>query len=103
MQEQLLDRYPGEPDRSRRLQVDPVERGGEVVRHVAVGELAEGLGPGHGELARLAERADRFAQLLHPGQPDPAAAYLDHEGADPVVAARAPRAVDDVLHARLAP
>jgi hypothetical protein len=50
-----------------------------------VGELAEGLGPGHGELARLAERADRLAQLLHPGQPDPAAAHLDHEGADPVV------------------
>ena len=90
MQEQLLDRHAGEPDRPGRLQVDPVERGGQVVRHVAVGELAEGLGPGHGELARLAEHADRLAQLLHPGQPDPAAAHLDHEGADPVVpAARA--------------
>ena len=103
VQEQLLDGHAGEPERARRLQVDPVERGGQVVGHVAVGELAEGLGPGHGELARLAEVGNRLADLLHPGQPDPAAAHLDHERADPVVLARSPQALDHVGQTQLAP
>jgi hypothetical protein len=81
----------------------PVERGRQVVRHVSVGELAEGLGPRHGELARLAEAGDRLAYLLHPGQPDPAAAHLDHERPDPVVVVRAPQALDDVGQPDLAP
>ena len=51
VQEQLLDGHPGQSQGAGRLQVDPVERGGQVVGHVPVRELAERLGPGHGELA----------------------------------------------------
>ena len=71
VQEHLLDGDAGEPEGAGRLQVDPVEAGGQVVGHVAVDEVAERLGPGHRELARLAEVADGGAQLLDLGQPDP--------------------------------
>ena len=103
VQEDLLHRDPGEPERARGLQVDPVERGGQVVRHAAAGELAEGLGPRHGQLAGLAERADRLAEFLDPGQPDPAPAHLDHQRADPVVLAGAAQAREHVGQSQLAP
>ena len=45
VQEHLLDGDAGEPEGARRLQVDPVEAGGQVVGHVAADEVAEGLGP----------------------------------------------------------
>ncbi len=68
-----------------------------------MGELAEGLGPRHGELARLAEAGHRLAYFLHAGQPDLAAPHLGHERPDPVVLTRPSQALDDVGEPGLAP
>ena len=69
-----LDGQAGEAEVARRLEVDRVEGGGQVVRHVARGELAERLGPGPGRLARGAEPDDRLAQLLGRAEADRLAA-----------------------------
>ena len=56
-EKQLLDRDAGEPEAAGRLQVDLVERGGQVVGQVAAAELPERFGPGVRGLARRAELA----------------------------------------------
>ena len=94
--EPALDGDPGQPEIAGRLQVDGVERGGQVVRHVAGRELAEGLRPGDGQLARLAELPDRGPQFLHHGQADAPAADLGDERPDPAVVAGPPQAVEHV-------
>ena len=95
-QEEPLHRDPGQPEVARRLQVDRVERGGQVVRHVAGGELAEGLRPRDGQLARVAELLDRAPDLLHRGQPDGPPADLRDQRLDPLVAASPAQAVQQV-------
>src|SRR5204863_358589 len=60
-------------------------------------------GPRHGQLAGLAERADRLAEFLDPGQPDPAPAHLDHQRADPVVPAGAAQAREHAGQSQPAP
>jgi hypothetical protein len=96
-QEHLLDGDAGEPERAGGLEVDPVESGGEVVRQVAVHEVAERFRPCHRELARLPEVADGGAQFLDLGQPDARPADLDHERPHPVVGGRTPQAGEHVL------
>jgi len=80
--------------RSAASRVGPVKP--RSVRLSAADLYSYRFAPGYGELARFAELADRLAQLLHPGQPDPAAAHLDHEGAHPVVPLRPAQALDDI-------
>ena len=94
--EPVLHADPGQPEVTGWLQVDPVERGGQVVRHVPRREVAERLGPGHGELAGAGERADRGAQLLDLGQAHPLPADLGHQRPDPVVGARPAQPVQHV-------
>ena len=50
-------------------------------------ELAEGLRPGDGQLARVAELLDRAPDLLHRGQPDGPPADLGDQRLDPLVVA----------------
>ncbi len=51
-------------DVAGRLQIDLVERSGEIIRAVARSELAEGLGVGDSRLSLGAEAAYRVANLL---------------------------------------
>jgi hypothetical protein len=73
---------------ARRLEPDLVERARQVVRHAALAELAERLGPGDRELAVAAELPDGVAELLGAGQGErgPCPAHFDHQGLDPGIA-----------------
>src|SRR5690606_39763910 len=87
LQERAFKARADEPDRARRLQPDLVEGGGEVVMRVAVAGLAEGFREGDGELAALAEGADRVAQLLCLRHLEIAATEPGHQALDTIVAA----------------
>ena len=87
LQERAFKARADEPDRARRLQPDLVEGGGEVVMRVAVAGLAEGFREGDGELAALAEGADRVAQLLCLRHLEVAATEPGHQALDTIVAA----------------
>src|SRR5262249_10809239 len=102
-QEHTLDREAGEADIARRLQVDRVEAGGQVVRQIASGELAERLGPGPAGLARRTETTDRLAQFLHYSEADGLAADLDDQRLDPVVGASRLEPSEHVRDGRLMP
>ena len=93
-EKQLLDRDAGEPQAAGRLQVDLVERGGEVVGQVPLRELPERFGPGVRGLARRAEPPDGLPQFLHRGQAEVLAADLGDEGLDPAVILGPPQAVE---------
>jgi hypothetical protein len=94
-EERLLQRDAGQAHVTGRLQVDPVERGGQVVGDRSAPGLAERLGPRHGELARVAYGLDGAADLLGHRQPE-AAGHLDDEGLHPGVGARAAQPVQNV-------
>ena len=77
-------RDPGQPQVARGLQVDPVERGGQVVRQVARREVAERLRPGHRRACRTRPNsATASPQFLHRGRARSAPADLGDQRADP--------------------
>ena len=99
-EEQLLEAEPGQVELAGWLEVDLVERGGQVIGHVPRREFAERLCPGHGGLARAGEVLHRGPQFLDPCQPDRTAAELDHQRPHPVIAAGPAQPVQHVGQAR---
>src|SRR6185437_13503235 len=78
-QEDPLDSQSGQPDVTRRLQENCLERSRQVVGQVAGRKLTEGLRPGERRLARFAESQHGVAQFLHDAESDRAAAELDDQ------------------------
>src|ERR1035441_7699889 len=101
--EPVLHADAGQPDVTGGLQVNAVEGGRQVIRHVAGREVAECLRPGDGELAGPAEFLNGGAQFLDPGEPDSPAADLHDQGPDPVVGARPAEPVEHVSEPGPAP
>ncbi len=85
-----------EADVPRRLQVDAVEGGGQVVRAVPRTDLAEGFRPGYRRLAGLLENLHRVPDLLDLGQAEPAVADLGHQSHHAVVFRRPFQAVHHI-------
>src|SRR5919106_872313 len=81
-QQRRLDQDAGQAEPAKRLQMDLVERGREVVTHGAGPELAEAVGMRVGELASVAKRRERRAQLLSLGEPRPLAVQAREQSLD---------------------
>ena len=82
LQERGIGIETGQADIAHRLQPDLVERGCEIIWPGSGAELAEAVGESERELALAAERGDRVAHFLDPGEAhlvvaDPGEQYLD--------------------------
>ncbi len=96
-----LQEQAGQAQGARGLQLDPLERAGQIVAAVARAELAEAVGVGHGQLALGAKPGHGVAQLLQLGKARSLAVQAHQESRDARVGARPIERQDHVGQARL--